>query len=446
MFSRILIANRGEIALRIIRACKELGIETIAVYSEADADAIHLDYADERICIGPPINAHSYLNIPNIISAAEIADVEAIHPGYGFLAENSHFAEVCRSCNIQFIGPSVEAMTLVGNKLQARQIAQSCNVPVIPGSDTAVTEDDDALALAHKIGFPIMIKAAAGGGGRGIRIAHNSMSLANSIIAARNEAMSAFKDATVYLEHFLGKCRHVEIQIMADHHGNIVHLGERDCSIQRRHQKLLEECPSISVDDALRQKMGEDAKKIARAADYTNIGTVEFLLDEDGHYYFIEVNARIQVEHPITEMVTGIDLVKEQLRIASGEPLTIAQEDVVMNGHAIECRINAEDPDKNFHASAGTIGLYKTPGGTHVRVDTHAHGGYRIPPNYDSLLAKLIVWAPTRAEAISRMRSALEEYVIKGIKTTIPFHLDLLSHHQYIHGKVDTYFVEDQFL
>jgi acetyl-CoA carboxylase biotin carboxylase subunit len=446
MFKRILVANRGEIALRVIRACRELGIETVAVYSEADANAIYLRHADETICIGPPRSAQSYLDIPRIISAAEIADVEAIHPGYGFLSENAHFAEVCESCGITFIGPRPRTIELVGNKSQAKDTAKRAGVPVIPGSDGLLTSERDALEAAHRIKYPVLVKAAAGGGGRGMRIAHNDVSLVNGFHAARAEAEAAFGDSSVYLEKLIEKPRHVEIQVLRDAEGNFVFLGERDCSLQRRHQKLVEEAPSPVLTESLRRKMGDAAKRICEAADYLNAGTIEFLVDKNLDFYFMEVNARIQVEHPVTELVTGIDIVKEQIRIAAGEPLSFRQKDVRIQGHAIECRINAEDPADGFRPSPGRILSYYAPGGPHVRLDSHAYAGYEIPPYYDSLIGKLLVWGATRIEAIDRMERALSEFVIEGVKTTIPLHRDIMRHPGFRSGDVDTSFLESALL
>lgn len=442
MFKRILIANRSEIALRIIRACKELGIETVAVYSEGDAGARYLELADEIICIGPAKSANSYLNIPRIISAAEVADVEAIHPGYGFLAENDHFAEVCDSCGIAFIGPKAETIALLGNKAAARKLAVENDVPVVPGSKGIVEDDKRLLEIAQEIGFPVIIKASAGGGGRGMRIAHNDISLVNAFLAARAEAEVAFGDSSVYVEKYIEKPRHIEIQILADKEGNIVHLGERDCSLQRRHQKIIEESPSPVITDEQRNRMGEAAKRICTAAGYVNAGTVEFLVDKDMDFYFMEMNARIQVEHPVTEMVTGLDLVKAQLRIASGQPLGFTQDDVRLEGHAIECRINAEDPSDNFRPCPGKIKKYFQPGGRGVRVDSHVYAGYTIPPHYDSMIGKLIVHADSRQKAIVSIRRALEEYLIDGVATTIPLHNDIVRHPQFIKGQFDTSFLE----
>ncbi|MCI0586520.1 MAG: acetyl-CoA carboxylase biotin carboxylase subunit [Planctomycetes bacterium] len=442
MFRRLLIANRGEIALRILRACRELGIETVVVYSEADRDAAYLRLAGETICVGPAPGRRSYLDVPSIISAAEIADVEAIHPGYGFLAENAHFAEVCRSCNIRFVGPSPEAIAAVGDKVRAKEIARAVGAPVIPGSPGKIASEEEALATAREIGYPVILKAAAGGGGRGMRIAHNDFSLVNGFHAARAEAEAAFRDSSLYLEKYVERPRHVEIQILADEKGTILHLGERDCTLQRRHQKLVEEAPSPAVDPELRARMGAAAIAIAKAAKYTNAGTVEFLLDPSGDFYFMEVNARIQVEHPVTEAVTGLDLVQSQIRIAAGEPLGFRQGDVQIRGHAIEARVNAEDPLENFAPSPGRIRHFIPPGGPGVRLDTHAHAGAEIPPHYDSLVAKLLVHRADRRSAISTMRRALEEFVIEGIKTTLPLHQRLFAHPDFLRGEVDTGFVE----
>jgi acetyl-CoA carboxylase biotin carboxylase subunit len=445
MFRRVLIANRGEIAQRILRACRELGIETVAVYSEADADAIYLRQADETICIGAAAGAKSYLNIPSIISAAEIADVEAIVPGYGFLAENAHFAEVCRSCNIQFVGPDPETIHALGNKSKAREMAMRVGVPVVPGSDGPVDNEEEALRVARRIGFPVMIKASSGGGGRGMRVASNDPSLINAFHSARSEAEVAFKDKTVYLEKLIENPRHVEIQILGDNFGNIVWLGERDCSVQRRHQKLIEESPSPHLSAETRAKMGAAAVAIAREARYKNAGTVEFLLDKRGDFYFIEVNARIQVEHTVTEMVTGLDLIQQQLLIAGGEPLGFGQSDVRTRGHAIECRINAEDPSKDFQPSPGRIELFVPPGGPGVRVDSHCYSGYTIPPYYDSMICKLLTHRANRRQAIATMLRALDEFVITGPQTTIGIHRRILTHSDFRAGEHDTGFVERYF-
>ncbi len=442
MFSKILIANRGEIALRIIRACRELSIQTAVVYSTADADAAYLKLADQAICIGNAPPAESYLNIPRIISAAEIADVQAIHPGYGFLAENDHFAEVCRSCKIEFIGPSVRAMAMVGDKVACKKLAKRAKVPTVPGSDGAVDDEKAALKIANGIGYPVIIKAAAGGGGRGMRVAHNDVSLRGGLRQAQAEAENAFKDATVYIEKYVEFGRHVEVQILADHHGNTVHLWERDCSMQRRHQKLVEESPSPAIRQETRNRLCESAVRLIRAAGYTNAGTVEFLVDKKQNFFLLEVNARIQVEHPVTEAVTGMDLIKEQIRISAGEPLSFRQKDVPLRGHAIECRINAEDPSRNFTPSPGLISEFVPPGGPGVRFDSHAYAGYRIPPNYDSMIGKLIVHRGNRLDAIATMKRALGEFRIAPTKTTIPLHLQIMDNEYFRAGRVDTGFVE----
>jgi acetyl-CoA carboxylase biotin carboxylase subunit len=442
MFQRILVANRGEIALRVIRACRDLGVEVVAVFSEADRDAPYLRLADEAICIGPAASADSYLNIPRIISAAEITNVQAIHPGYGFLSENPHFAEVCRSCNIEFIGPHQDAMRKLGNKNEARKLAKKHNIPVVPGSEGLIENDADALRLAHEMGFPVLIKAAAGGGGRGMRVARNDISLQSGLKAARQEAEKAFKDGSVYLEKYIEQPRHVEVQILGDRSGNVIHLWERDCSLQRRHQKLVEESPAPNLPPKVREEICHAAVRMAKAADYHNAGTCEFLVDSQNRFYFIEVNARIQVEHPVTELVTGIDLVREQIRIAAGEPLRLAQEQIPHRGVAMECRINAEDPAADFRPSPGTVTRWYPPGGPGVRLDTHVVQGYRVPSNYDSLVAKLLVYQPTRAEAIASMRRALAEFDVQGIKTTIPRHREIFSHSSFVDGQVDTTFIE----
>ncbi len=446
MFSKILIANRGEIALRIIRACREMGIQTAVVFSTADKDAAYLQLADQAICIGEASPAESYLNIPRIISAAEIADVQAIHPGYGFLAENDHFAEICRSCKIEFIGPSVAAMASVGDKVECKRLARKAKVPTVPGSEGAIEDEKQALKLAQEIGYPVIIKAAAGGGGRGMRVAHNDVSLRSGLKQARAEAENAFKDSTVYIEKYVEFGRHVEVQILADNHGNAVHLWERDCSMQRRHQKLVEESPSPGLSQSTREKLCDSAVRLVKVANYTNAGTVEFLVDKQQNFYILEVNARIQVEHPVTEMVTGIDLIKEQIRVAAGEKLSFRQKDITQNGHVIECRINAEDPARNFAPSPGTIQELRLPGGPGVRMDTHVYAGYRIPPNYDSMIGKLIVHRPTRAEAIETMRRALGEFHISPIKTTIPLQLQIMDNDHFRSGDVDTGFVERSML
>jgi len=441
VFKKILIANRGEIALRIIRACKEMGIKTVAVHSTADADSLHVRFADESVCIGPPKSADSYLNVPSIISAAEITDTEAIHPGYGFLAENASFAEVCNSTGIRFIGPSPESIKLMGDKAKARETAQKAGVPVLPGSNGAVTEENSAIEIARELGFPVIVKAAAGGGGKGMRVVMNEADFANAFVMAQAEALAAFSNADVYIEKYILQPRHIEIQIMADEQGNTVYLGERECSIQRRHQKLIEEAPSVIVDDGLRKQMGEMAVAVSKSVKYRNAGTIEFLMDEDMNFYFMEMNTRIQVEHPVTEMVTGIDLVKEQIRIAAGLPLSFAQKDIRIKGHSIECRINAECPDK-FTPSPGTITAFNPPGGPGVRVDTFAYTQYVIPPYYDSMIAKLIVHADTRDDAIRRMQRALDEFIVEGVKTTIPMHMKILADPDFQHGDISTKFME----
>jgi len=445
MFSRILIANRGEIALRIIRACHELDIEAVAVYSEADKDAPYLQIADEAVCIGPPESAKSYLNIPSIISAAEITDVEAIHPGYGFLAENINFAQICAECGIIFIGPPVEAMQLLGDKVEARKLACKAGVPVVPGSDGAIEKDSDAIKLANEISYPVIIKASAGGGGRGMRVVHNDINLRSAFSSAQAEAKAAFGDGSVYLEKFIVEPRHVEVQVMADQNGKALHFFERDCSTQRRHQKMIEESPCPVLDKNTRQKLAEAALKITKKAKYVNAATVEFLLDKDKEFYFIEANTRIQVEHPVTEMVTGHDLIQWQLKIAAGMPIDLSQKSIKHSGVAIECRINAEDPKNDFAPSPGTITRYIPPGGPSVRVDTHVHQGWTVSPSYDSMIAKVIVHKPTRTEAIATMKRALREFVIEPIKTTIPACLDILSHNLFVKNKIDTGFVERNF-
>lgn len=444
MFSKILVANRGEIALRVIRACKEMGIRAVAVCSEADKNSLHVMLADEAICIGKAKSSKSYLNIPAIISAAEISGAEAIHPGYGFLSENTHFAEVCESCKITFIGPPPEAITRMGDKSVARETMKRAKIPVVPGSEGAIKEEKEAIQVAEKIGYPVMIKASAGGGGKGMRIVHNQESLIPNFHAAQSEAKAAFGSSEVYIEKYFNQARHIEIQVLADKFGNTIHLRERECSIQRRHQKLLEETPSPAIDDQLRDKMGKAAVKAARAVDYFNAGTVEFILDKCGKFYFIEMNTRIQVEHPITEIITGVDLVKEQIRMAAGEKLKLRQEDISCNTHAIECRINAEDPDNNFMPSAGKVTFYHPPGGPGVRIDSHLYEGYSIPPYYDSLIAKLIVHANHRKQTIARMQRALGEFAVEGIKTTIPFHLRVLSHEDFQRGEYSTKFIEEK--
>jgi len=444
MFSKILIANRGEIALRIIRACHDMGIRTVAVYSQADRNSLHVRFADEAICIGQASSSNSYLNIPAIISAAEITDVEAIHPGYGFLAENSHFAEICESCKITFIGPTPENMRLMGDKMAARTTMQKAGLPIVPGSRAVIKNKEEALKTAKAIGYPVIIKAAAGGGGKGMRICHNDLTLVSSLLTAQTEAEANFGNSSVYIERYIEKPRHIEVQIIADRSGHVIQLGERDCSIQRRHQKLLEESPSPVVDSKMRRKLGEFVLKGMKSIGYISCGTIEFLLDEkSGNFYFMEMNTRIQVEHPVTEMVTGIDLIKEQIRVAAGEKLKFGQDDIKINGAAIECRINAEDPDNNFMPSPGKIDSLILPGGPNVRVDTHIYAGYEVPPYYDSLVAKLIVHGNNRQEAIKTMRRALSEFYIAPIKTTIPFHLKLMDNPSFKRGDISTHFVQD---
>ncbi|GAA0402356.1 acetyl-CoA carboxylase biotin carboxylase subunit [Paenibacillus motobuensis] len=442
-FNKILIANRGEIAVRIIRACRELGISTVAVYSEADKDSLHVRMADEAYCIGPTASKDSYLNLTNLMSVATLTECDAIHPGYGFLAENADFAEICSSCNLSFIGPSPEAITKMGDKSVAKQTMKKANVPVIPGSDGLIEDVEEAVMIARDIGYPVIIKATAGGGGKGIRIAEDESSLIQQITTAQQEAEKAFGNAGVYLEKYLTGMKHVEIQIMADKHGNAVYLGERDCSVQRRRQKLVEEAPCPVLSPEKRQEMGEAAVRAALAVDYSGAGTLEFLLGPDGQFYFMEMNTRIQVEHPVTEMITGVDLIQEMISVAEGNPLSFTQEDIKLNGWAMECRINAEDPSRNFMPSPGKIGFYLPPGGPGVRVDSAAYPGYIISPHYDSMIAKLIVWAPTREEAIAKMKRALSEFVIEGIHTTIPFHQKLLEHPVFIRGDFDIKFLEE---
>lgn len=443
MFEKILIANRGEIALRIIRACKEMGIRTVAIYSQADWNCAHVRYADEAICIGPAQSANSYLHIPSIISAAEVSDVEAIHPGYGFLAENTHFAEICESCNIKFIGPPIESIRKMGDKIEAKEMMKKIGVPTIPGSEGAVKDRSEALTIAKKIGYPVIIKAAFGGGGRGMRIAHNDVSLANAFMTAKAEAEAAFDRAEVYIEKYVDSPRHVEIQILADQHGNTVHLGERDCTIQRRYQKLIEESPSPALSPSTRAKMGKAAVKAAKAVGYTNAGTIEFLVDRNENFYFMEMNTRVQVEHPVTEMVTGVDIIKQQIHIAMGEKLAFEQDDIKNEGWAIECRINAEDPEKDFMPSPGKITGLFLPGGYGIRLDTHIYQGYEVPPYYDSLIAKMIAYGKNRNEAIQTMNRALDEITIEGIRTTVPFLKRILGEPKFRLGKYSTQFVEE---
>jgi acetyl-CoA carboxylase, biotin carboxylase subunit len=441
MFHKILIANRGEIALRIIRACKELGIKTVAVHSDVDSEALHVMLADESICIGPAPSAKSYLNMKAIISAAEVTDADAIHPGYGFLSENAEFAEICENCGITFIGPTPDSMRRMGDKISARQTVTAAGVPILPGTKDGVHSVEDAIKIADEIGYPVIIKATAGGGGRGMKVVHSPASLPNAFAAARSEAQAGFGNPDVYIEKYCERPRHVEIQILADKHGNVIHLGERDCSIQRRHQKLIEEAPCPVLTPALRKKMGECAVAAAKAVNYSSVGTMEFLLDQQGNFYFMEMNTRVQVEHPVTEMVTGIDIVKEQIRSAAGLPLRFRQEDIKISGHSIECRINAEHPFK-FTPSPGKINGYHPPGGLGVRVDSAVYDQYTVLPHYDSMIAKLIVHADTREEAIKRMARALDEYIIEGIKTSITFHQRIMNSKEFIEGDVDTGFLE----
>jgi len=442
MYNRILIANRGEIALRVIRACREMGIETVAVYSQADADSMHVRLADQAFCIGPPRSSDSYLRIDQIISAAEVGSVDAIHPGYGFLSENAHFNEVCRSCEIDFIGPTPEAMEKLGDKNTARSIAVASGVPVVPGSDGLIDDDDKAFRIAADIGYPVLIKATAGGGGKGMRVATEPSVLKSALSQARNEAAAAFGNGGVYLEKYVERPRHIEVQVVADLHGNVVHFHERDCSVQRRHQKLIEEAPSSTLLADRRAAICEAAVRMIRGSNYTNAGTVEFIVDKNEDFYFIEVNARIQVEHPVTEMVTGVDLIKEQIRIASGQKLSRTQEQIPCIGAAIECRINAENPDKNFQPNPGKITGFFAPGGLGVRFDSHVYTGYTVPAYYDSMIGKLIVHRPTRGEAIETMRRALRELQIEGICTTAAFHERMLTHPEFIAGRCDTTFVD----
>ena len=443
MFSKILVANRGEIALRVIRACKEMGVRTVAIYSMADADSPHVHLADEAVCIGQAPPAQSYLNIPAIISAAEITDVDAIHPGYGFLSENAHFAEICESCQITFIGPRPDAIRAMGDKMAARETMRKVGVPIIAGTQEAIKDKEEALKIAKRIKYPVIIKAAAGGGGRGMRVCHNEVRLVSALMTAQHEAEKAFGNSAVYIEKFIEKPKHIEFQILADTHGHIVHLYERDCTIQRRHQKLLEEAPSPVVDWKLRKRMGDMAIKAAKTVNYTNAGTIEFLLDDDGRFYFLEMNTRVQVEHGITELITGIDIVKEQIRIAAGEKLGIKRQDKVpLRGHAIECRINAEDPANDFAPCPGKIERYNAPGGPGVRIDSHAHAGYTVPPYYDSMIGKLMAHGRNRGEAIGILQRALEEFVIEPIKTTVPIHREILKSPLFRRGQMHTDFIQ----
>ncbi|MEH7437360.1 acetyl-CoA carboxylase biotin carboxylase subunit [Neobacillus drentensis] len=443
MIKKLLIANRGEIAVRIIRACREMGIESVAVFSEADREALHVQLADEAYCIGPKSSKDSYLNVTNLISVAKLTACDAIHPGYGFLAENADFAELCRECNIIFVGPSPEAINKMGTKDIARETMREAGVPIVPGSTGIINEIEEALELVERIQYPVIIKATAGGGGKGIRVAKNEQELIKGISITQQEAMTAFGNPGVYIEKYIEDFRHVEIQVLADTYGNTIHLGERDCTIQRRLQKLLEESPSPALDGEIREEMGNAAVKAAKAVDYSGAGTVEFIYDyRNRKFYFMEMNTRIQVEHPVTEMVTGIDLIKEQIRVAQGEKLTVNQQDVTFTGWAMECRINAENPEKNFMPSAGKINMYLPPGGLGVRIDSAAYPGYTIPPYYDSMIAKVITYGSTREEAISRMKRALSEFVVEGIHTTIPFHLKLLDHETFVDGQFNTKFLE----
>jgi acetyl-CoA carboxylase biotin carboxylase subunit len=445
MFKKILIANRGEIAVRIIRACNEMGIQTVAVYSEIDKDALHTQMADEAVCIGPAKSKDSYLNMQNILSATVLTGAEAIHPGFGFLSENSKFAQMCEECNIKFIGPDSQNIDNMGNKLKAREIMIKAGVPVVPGSEGAITSETEALKMAEEIGYPIMIKASAGGGGRGIRVITKVEDLLSAFNSAKTEALTAFGDDTMYMEKFIEEPRHIEFQILADEHGNVIHLGERDCSIQRRNQKVIEEAPGPVMTEELRKQMGEVAVKAAKSINYKNAGTIEFLLDKHGKYYFMEMNTRIQVEHPITEMITGVDLIKAQIEIASGQVLTHKQEDIKIQGHAIECRINAENPSKNFMPCPGEIKSLHIPGGYGVRLDSAAYQGYKIPPTYDSMIGKLIVHGKDRQEALCKMRRALGEFIIEGVDTNIDFQFKIVNNENFIKGNFDTSFISKEF-
>ncbi|HEY8061802.1 MAG TPA: acetyl-CoA carboxylase biotin carboxylase subunit [Gemmatimonadales bacterium] len=440
MFRKVMIANRGEIALRVIRACRELGIKTVAVYSEADRESLHVRFADDDVCIGPPPGRLSYLRIPSLIAAAEVTGADAIHPGYGFLAENAEFADTCRASNIVFIGPTGDQIRAMGDKASARRLAADAGVPTVPGSTGVLKDADEAVLVAEAIGFPVIIKATAGGGGKGMRISHDAEQFAQLFSLAQNEALSAFGNGDVYVEKYLARPRHVEFQVLGDTHGTVIHLGERDCSVQRRHQKLIEESPSPALNADLRARMGAAAVGLAAAIDYAGAGTIEFLLDEDGSFYFMEMNTRIQVEHPVTEMVTGHDLVKEQIRIAAGEPLSFGETPLI--GHAIEVRINAEDPYRNFQPCPGLITAYHPPGGPGVRVDTHVYAGYTVPPYYDSLLAKLIVHGRDRTEALARLGQALDSFILEGVKTTVPFLARVIRHPDFVAGRIDTKFLE----
>ncbi|MCZ7647219.1 MAG: acetyl-CoA carboxylase biotin carboxylase subunit [Planctomycetota bacterium] len=449
MFARILIANRGEIALRIIRTCKRMGIETVVVYSQADKDAVYLRLADRAICIGPPAARDSYLNINNIIAAAEVADVEAIHPGYGFLSEKAQFAEICRSCKIAFIGPPTKAIADLGDKISAKRIAQKAGVPTVPGSEGALADEDAALACADRIGYPVLLKASAGGGGRGMRVSHNPISLRNNFLQARTEAEAAFNDGTLYMEKFIESMRHVEVQILGDEQGHVLHLGERDCTVQRRNQKLIEESPCPVIDKRTRYDIQMAAVRLMKAAGYTNAGTVEFIYDiRERKFYFMEVNTRLQVEHPVTEMVTGLDLVEEQLRVAYGEALRYRQKDIdarlKTGGHAIECRLNAEDPSRKFAPAPGLLKLYCPPAGSGIRIDSHVYSGYTVPPYYDSMLGKLIVHGSDRGDAVRRMRNALDELVLEGIPSTVPLYKEIFENVAFVSGRYDTNFASSE--
>jgi acetyl-CoA carboxylase, biotin carboxylase subunit len=442
MFKKVLIANRGEIALRVIRACRELGVQTVAVYSEADRESLHVRFADDDVCIGPPPSRSSYLRIPNIIAAAEITGADAIHPGYGFLAENAEFSDICKASNITFIGPTGDQIRQMGDKATARRLAQQAGVPTVPGTPGTIEDVDEAMAAATEIGFPVIIKATAGGGGKGMRIATDAEQFPQLFGLAQNEALAAFGNGSVYVEKYLEHPRHIEIQVMGDNHGKVVHMGERDCSVQRRHQKLIEESPSPVMTDDLRSRMGKAAVALASNIGYSGAGTIEFLVDPNGDFYFMEMNTRIQVEHPVTEMVTSFDIVKEQIRVASGEPVSFQGDGRRLRGHAIECRINAEDPYRNFQPSPGLITAYHPPGGPGVRVDTHVYAGYSVPPYYDSLLAKVIVHGNAREEALSRMGQALDSFILEGVTTTIPFLARVIRHPDFVSGKIDTRFLE----
>lgn len=440
MIKKLLIANRGEIALRIIRTCREMGIKTVAVYSDADKDSLHVRFADEAVCIGAPISKESYLNIPRILSAADITNSDAIHPGYGFLAENAEFAEICIDSRLNFVGPLPQMITSMGNKSFAKDTMRAAGVPVVPGSDGVVNDLEEAKQLVKKIGVPVMIKASAGGGGKGMRIVREESEIENAYVTAKAEAASSFGNDDVYIEKFVDKPRHIEIQLLGDKHGNIISLGERDCSVQRRHQKLIEESPSLFIDDIVRDKMSKAAILGAKSVNYLGAGTVEFLVDKDKKFYFMEMNTRIQVEHPVTEEITEMDLIREQIRIANGEKLS--KKKIKMSGHSIECRINAEDPENNFRPSPGLVTAFNQPGGNGVRVDTHCYTGYRIPPYYDSMIGKLITYAPTRNEAIRKMSRALDEFIVEGIKTTIPFHQMIMQNDKFLANDYDTGFID----